>query len=74
VTGPGLLGRIDVETGTEAEIVFAVGMPSSAATRCAPLFTMKFSSVQVRPERKVTTGTLPSAACGGTNTENRMSQ
>jgi hypothetical protein len=48
--------------------------PSSAATRWAPLFTMKFSSVQVNPDRNVTTGTLPSATCGGTNTENRMSQ
>ena len=49
-------------------------MPSMAATRCAPLFTMKFSSVQVRPDRNVSTGTLPCAAWGGTNTENRMSQ
>jgi hypothetical protein len=31
VTGPGLLGRIDVETGTEAEIVFAVGIVGHVA-------------------------------------------
>ena len=47
---------------------------SSAAIRCAPLFIMKVSSVQVSPERNVSTGTFVFAACGGTKTANRMSQ
>src|SRR5690606_9967791 len=47
--------------------------PSSAATRCAPAFTVKFSSVQVRPERNHTTGTFtPPSACGGTKAAKRI--
>jgi hypothetical protein len=34
--------------------------------------TGKFSSVQVRPDRKYSTGTRPSRACGGTKTPNFM--
>ena len=48
--------------------------PRSAATRWAPAFTVKFSSVQVSPERNQTTGTGRRSAAGGTKTEKRMSQ
>jgi len=39
--------------------------PSSAATRCAPDFSLKFADVQVSPDSHHSTGTAWSAACGG---------
>lgn len=66
VPRPRRLGRVHIETGAAAEVVtirlarqikarglvsgVTMAMPSSAATRCAPALTMKFSSVQVSPE------------------------
>jgi len=44
--------------------------PSSDATRCAPALTVKFSAVQVRPDRYQSTGTGPFSACGGRYTAN----
>ncbi len=46
--------------------------PSSAAILWAPAFTVKFSSVQVRPARNQTTGTFPFSAAGGRKAAKRM--
>jgi hypothetical protein len=40
-------------------------IPSSAATRIAPAFCMKFSSLQVNPESQYSAGTGAASACGG---------
>ena len=47
-------------------------MPSSAATRWAPAFWVKLSSVQVSPDRNQNTGTLPRRAAGGQKAAKRI--
>ena len=77
---PWRLSRIEIETGTSSPRGLVSGAtiinPSLAAMRCAPAFTVKLSSVQVRPDsqKSVGYGPFPWISAGGVKTAKRMSQ